>query len=656
MSEGERRLAAIMFTDIAGYTSLAQRNEKLALELLEEYRSLLRGCLLKHEGREVKTMGDGFLIEFPSALEAVNCALSIQKVSYKSNAERPSDRRITLRIGVHLGDVVHRDGDIYGDAVNVASRIEPLANPGEILITQQVYDHVRNKLESPIGYLGRHNVKNVDLPIEVYKVAVAISESRPVIPVVPFATRNRLAVLPFVSISTEPTDDYLADGLTEELISVVSKVSGLRIISRTSVMKYKGSRRSVGDIAQDLNVGTVLEGSIRKASNKLRITVQLIDVYRDEHIWSQSYDRELKDVFEIQSDIAQRVAEALKVHLLAAEKQLIEKKPTEDIEAYTAYLKGLHLRGEGTLESIERAILSLENAISKDPTFALALAALADCYATLAVDGHSPPKEAFPKAKYYATRAIELDGTIPEAHATLGLVLEAFYLDQQGAEEEFEKALGLNPSYGRVCRSYGVHLACMGRLDEAVSEIRRALELNPLGVDVNECAAAIFNCADRFEEAVNACRRMLDLNPNHFPALVFLAETYINKSMFSEAIQTLQKALIISNGTPLVKGRLGYAYAKVGKKDEALAILQVLLRDSKQTYVTPIAIALIQCGLGNNTEALDWLGRAYVERPDALLSLKVRPIWSGLRPDRRFTKLLQDLGLEGKEEAHLRDA
>ena len=593
-------------------------------------------------------MGDAFLVEFPSALEAVKCAMSIQRASDESNEHRPSDRRVALRIGVHLGDVVYKRGDIYGDAVNVASRIEPLARPGEILITQQVYDHVRNKIGSPIGYLGKRNLKNVELPVDVYNVVVPLAHAAPTTPTTPTTQRHRVAVLPFTSISPQPTDEYFADGLTEEVISVVSRVSDLRVISRTSAMKYKGTKKTIGEIAQELNVGTVLEGSVRKASEKLRITVQLIDVQHDDHLWSQSYDRELKDVFDIQSDIAQKVAEALQVHLVAKEKQQIERKPTESIEAYTLYLRGLHFRGEGTKESIEKAILNLEEAISKDPTFALAFAALADCYASLAEEGHAPPKESFSKAKESATRALELDDSIPEAHATLGLVLEDYYLDQQGAEEEFKRALGLNPSYGKVCRSYGAHLACMGRLDEAITEIERALELNPLALEVNECAAVIFNSANRFDEAVNVCRRMLELNPNHHPALVFLAEAYINQSMFTEAIEVLQKALAISNGAPTVKGRLGYAYARAGKREEAEQILQQLLNDSRRNYVTPIAIALIQSGLGNNTEALEWLNRAYKERPDVLLTLKVRPMWSGLRPDPRFGELLQKLGLEGK--------
>lgn len=645
-----------MFTDLVGYTSLAQKNESLALELLEQHRVALRGCLLRHNGKEIKTMGDGFLVEFGSALEAVNCGRAMQEALKRLNATLPPERKILVRIGIHVGDIVHSKGDIHGDAVNVASHIERLAGPGEICMTQQVYDHVRNKIDFRVEFLGKNTLKNVEFPVDVYKVPQVAERALPASST--SLTKHRIAVLPLANISPDPKDEYFADGMTEELISSISKVDDLKVISRTSAMKYKNSNKTVGEIARELNVGVALEGSVRKAGNKLRINVQLIDVQTDEHLWSQSYDRELQDIFAIQSEIAEKVAEALQVHLVANQRRKIEKKATESIDAYTFYLKGLHYRGEGTEEGFKKAIQYFEESLQKDQGFALAYAGLADCYARLAEDGIIRPNEGYPKAKEYAMKALELDNALAEAHATLGAILEDYYWDLSGAEEEFKRALELNPNYGKVCHSYGAHLACMGRLDEAVSEIERARELNPLALEVNDCAAVIFNCVNDYDRAIEACQLMLKVDENYFPAYQDLAEVYMQKSMFDEAIKTLQKALTISKASTVkgrhiavaatVKGRLGYAYALAGRRADAQRLLHELQEASKTKYVTPVAMALINCGLGNKSRALQLLERAYRERAGGIHSLKVRPLWASLRSAPRFKRLLVDIGLEGK--------
>ena len=313
--------------------------------------------------------------------------------------------------------------------------------------------------------------------------------------------RHRIAVLPLVNISPNPTDEYLADGLTEEFISSVSKIPGLKTISRTSVMRYKGTSKSVEEIARDLNVGTVLEGSVRKAGNRLRISIQLVDVQKDEPLYSESYDRELEDVLAIQSDIANCVAKALQVTLLPREKRRIETRATANIEAYTLYLRALHIRGSKTEEGFRKAIEYFLEALRKDPGFASSYEGLADCYERMGEAGMLSPKESFPVAREYAEKALSLDDSLAEAHATLAAVLEEYYFDQAGAEREFKRALSLNPNFGRVCQSYGAHLACVGRLDEAVKEIGRAQELNPLALEVNECAAVIFNCVNQTDRS-----------------------------------------------------------------------------------------------------------------------------------------------------------
>ncbi|HLQ06852.1 MAG TPA: alpha/beta fold hydrolase, partial [Nitrososphaerales archaeon] len=645
--QDERRLAAIMFTDVVSYTAMAQTNEELTMELLAQHNQVLRSIFPRHRGREVKVMGDSFLVEFQSALEALQCAVEIQKEFSKRNASLPPERRVNLRIGIHVGDVIHRGGDILGDAVNVSSRIQPLAETGGICISEQVYDQVANKTSIPMVKLEHRQLKNVSMPIDVYKLSMPWEAVKSITP--SSFEKTKIAVLPLKSISPDPADEYFADGMTEELISVVSKIGDLRTISRSSAMRFKLTDKSITEIAAELHVGAVVEGSVRKAGNIVRISVQLVDVHKDEPLWSQSYDRQLQDIFAIQSDIANKVAEALQVHVLAQEKQRIEKKATENVESYTLYLKGLHHRGERTEEGYRKAIQYFEEALKKDSKFASAYAGLAECYDLMGDEGYLPPKESFPKAEEFAKKALALDDSLAEAHATLGAVMQTYYYNQPAAEEEFRHALSLNPNYGRVCNSYGAYLACMGRLDEAVAEIGRAQELNPLALEVNNCAAVIFNCVNEFDKSVEACETMLRIDANFLPAYQDLAEAYLEKSRFDDAVEVLQKALQISNGASPVKARLGFAYARAGTPEKARALLHELEKDSTQKYVSPIAFAIVHCGLGEKEESIKWLERGCEERAGGVLSIKARPMWAALRSEPAFTRLLGRMGLSQPE-------
>ncbi len=642
MNLEDRRLSAVMFSDMVGYSSLAQRDEALALELLEKQRSVLRACLILHKGKEVKTMGDGFLVEFASALDAVKCAFSIQNALHESNVSIQPEKRIVLRIGIHVGEVIHSDADVYGDAVNVASRMETLAKPGEICITQQVYDHIKNKVQLEVEYVGRRSLKNIETPVDVYSIVLPYEKPapRPIASV----SKKRIVVLPLTSISPDPSEEYFADGMTEELISTISKIRGLGVISRTSAMKYKGSRKSVSEIAHELSVGAVLEGSVRKSSNRLRITVQLIDVPSDEHLWSQTYDRQLEDVFAIQSDVAQRVAGALEIHLGASDRERVDKKPTDDLEAYTLYLKGTFHRGEMTEQGYLKAIRFFKEALGRDPKFALAYSGIADCYARLAEDGMVPPNEGYSKAKEYAEKALALDD-LAEAHVTLGAVMGEYFFDQTAAEKEFKLALNLNPNYGKVCHSYGVHLACMGRLDEAITEIERAYELNPLALDVNNCAAAKFCDANQFDKSVMFCEKMFRIDENFVPAHQRLAEAYLQQSRIDDAIDVLKKAVTLSNGQALVRAKLGFAFARAGKPQESRKILTELEEESRNKYVSPVAIALVHCGLGEKEKAISYLEKAREEHAGGIVAVNVVKFWASLRPEPAFNKLVSSIGL-----------
>jgi TolB-like protein/class 3 adenylate cyclase len=306
MSSSERRLAAIMLTDIVGYTALGQENESAALELLARHRELIRPLFSRHAGREVKTMGDAFLVEFASALEATLCAIDIQSTVHSRNLER--GEKLQVRIGIHVGDVMHQEGDVLGDTVNVASRIEPLAQAGGVCISGQVFDHVKNKVSYPFVRLEAGRLKNVNDSVEVYRIVLPWEGQ--VSKVIELDTR-RIAILPFSNMSPDPNDEYFADGITEEVISTASAITGLTLIARASVMRYKGMTKGIEEIGKELQVGTVLEGSVRKAGSRLRIGVQLIDVQSQGHLWAETYDRDFGDVFAVQSDIAKQVANAL---------------------------------------------------------------------------------------------------------------------------------------------------------------------------------------------------------------------------------------------------------------------------------------------------------------------------------------------------------
>ncbi len=646
----QRKLAAIMFADVVGYTALAQKDEVLAMETLSEERKLLREAFAKHGGTEIKTMGDAFLVEFPSALEAVRCAVTIQSAIRHRNIAPTSPESIQIRIGVHAGDVIHSEDDILGDTVNIASRIEPLAEPGGICVSEQVYHDVRNKLENPIVSLGEVRLKNVEYPIELFKVVVtpweresAVAPPAKVLRILPQDPR-RVAVLPMTNMSGQ-SDEYFSDGMTEELISTVCTVSGLHVISRTSAMTYKETTKSVPEIGKELNVGSILESSVRKASDKVKIAVQLIDVNTDEHIWSQVYERSLEDVFAIQSDIAKQVSEALKVNLLAAEKMLIDKNPTRDADAHDLYLQGRYHWRKGTEEELHSAIRYFERAIDIDRAYASAYVGLADCYIGLCDEGCLDAKEAYLKIEPLVRKALELDDKLPEAHATMALLLQDYQWNWEAAEKGFRRAVELNPNWSIVCQSYGVHLALRGRFLQAITEIRRAEELDPYSIDIHDCAAEIYRCSNNSESAIEECNRMLELDPNFVPAYVKLGKTYLQESMHEEGVKSMEKALELSHGGLLVKSWMAYAYGVVGRKDDAKTIISELKQSSAKKYVSPFNIAVAYAGLKETEATIEWLQRAYDQHTSTISRIKVDPMFDFLRSDARFVELQEKLGL-----------
>jgi len=573
--EEERRLSAILITDIVGYTLLGQTDEDLALKLLEEHDALLRPLFSAHGGRVVKSMGDGFLVEFPSALQATRCAIAIQEALHTRNSAQPPERWIRLRIGVHVGDVVHRQGDLFGDGVNVASRIAPLAEPEGVCLSAQVYDHVWNKVHLPLVSMGKQPLKNVRVPTEVYCVAFPWSQVRPEEPRP--LERNRIAVLPLVNISPDPDDSYFADGMTEELIYTLSKIRGLRVIAQTSVMKYKAVRKSVAEIGQELRVATVLEGSVRKAGHHLRINLQLVDAQTEEHLWAEAFDRDLEDVLAVQSEIARKVAEVLEVKLLAGERQKLEPRAPSDVDIYMLYLKGRHFWNQRSESGLRRAIEIFQDVIAADPDYALAYAGLADCYSVLASRGSLPIHEALPKAREAAQKALELDPTLAEANASLALIEWLFEHNVERAAALFRKAIAQNPNYATARHWYANLLSDLGRPSEALAEMKRALALDPLSPIINMALSAVLWESGQFSEALEQHRRAQALAADFVEGHVSLAAVLQTAGRWAEAEAELNKALDLDPESSAVRRAFAEHLAFLGRCDEALEALHKVL-------------------------------------------------------------------------------
>jgi len=643
--ESERRLAALMFTDMVGYTVLTQRNEQLAMELLEEQRSLVRKSLANHKGREIDTIGDGFLMEFASALEAVKCAVEIQSTFRELNASRPEEKQIWIRVGIHLGDVIHTGNQVAGDAVNIASRIEPLAPPGGICVTAQVYGSVISKYESGFESLGIPELKNVATPIEVYRISglgKAVSSS---IPSKFSPARDRVAVLPLTNISLDPADEYFADGMTEELISSVSRTKGLRVIARTSVMRYKASSKSIAEIGRELNVGSVLEGSVRKAGNKVRISVQFVDTSNEEPRWSQDYDREIEDVLDIQSDIAQKVAEALREHVLGNTPRPEKGKITRNPEAYLNYLRGRQFWNRRTEASLRRAISFFEDALNIDSRYANAYTGLADSYATLALLEFMAPHDAYPKAREAVQKALSLDLQLAEAHTSLGLIKFQYDWDWPRAEKEFKEAISINPNYPPAHHFYADYLKAMGRFDEALKEIEKAQELDPLSLAINTGVGHVLYLSGQYDEAIEQYKKAVDLDPDFMITHVWFGRPYLEKGMFTEAISELETAVKLSGESTLALAMLGHGLASAGRKEEAMQIIVKLEERSQSQYVPSYWMAVIYNGFKDRDQVVAWMQKAFEERSSWLVWSKVEPRFAWLGDDPDFASLLHEMKL-----------
>ncbi len=459
--------------------------------------------------------------------------------------------------------------------------------------------------------------------------------------------RPSIAVLPFTNLSADKEQEFFCDGMAEEIINALTHVEGLRVVARTSAFSFRGKQTDIREIGKKLNVETLLEGSVRKAGNRLRITAQLASVADGYHLWSEKYDRDAEDIFAIQDEISLAIVDKLKVQLLGEEKAKLTTRHTDDPEAYDLYLKGRYFCSKRTEQDIKRSIQYFEQAIARDSDYALAYAGLADSHILLAEYSFLPPKEAFPRANAAVTRALEVDQTLAEAHTSLAFIKALSDWDWMGAKNEFQQAIELNPGYANARQWYGEYLTMKGQYGEATAEFERAQELDPLSLVIGVASAVNLFCGTRqYDQVIEKCEKLLEMDPDFGGVLNVIGMAYRERAMYEEAIQAFQKARTFDEANTWVTGELGHVYAVSGKVSQAQKVLEELKRLSKLRYVPPDNIALIYLGLGKKNLAFEYLERAHQDRSVGMCWLKADPIFHSLRSDPRFTALLKRIGLE----------
>jgi len=449
-----------------------------------------------------------------------------------------------------------------------------------------------------------------------------------------------IAVLPFVNISADPENEYFSDGLTEDIINVLTKLKEFRVAARTSAFSFKGKNLDIRDIGKKLGVEAVLEGSVRKAGNRLRITAQLIAVVDGYHLWSEQFDREMADIFTIQDEITLSIVKKLKVELLGGEKEALVKRHTDNLEAYHLYLKGRYFG------YTRKAVVFFERAIEKDSTYAPAYSGLADIYSGLGLTAFLPPDKAFTIAKTAAEKALEIDDTLAEAHCSLGLVKFWLEHDWGGAKYYFQRAIHLDPGYAAAHCWFANLLVWQGETEKAIKEVKHAQKLDPLSSITQAMVGFILYVARRFDEAIEHGRQALEIEPDSIVALYLGALPYKEKQMYAEAISSLEKAVDLSHRRPFFLGLLGHVFGISGNKSKARKILEELVKRSKQEYVGPLLFAWLYLGLGDNEQAIEWFEKAFNEGQGPYHIFLGDSVYDGIRSTTQFRKILKEIGIE----------
>jgi adenylate cyclase len=572
----ERRLTAILAADVVGYSRLMGADEAGTLAALKTVRAdVIEVKIAEHQGRIVKLTGDGMLVEFPSVVSAVACAAEIQRAVNQSNLDVPPDRRIEFRVGVNLGDVIVEGEDIYGEGVNVAVRLESIAEAGGVTISQSVRDHVGNRLALQFQDRGEENLKNIAKPVRVYNVLL---EELPGDMTSTKDDRPSIAVLPFNNMSGDPEQEYFSDGITEDIITDLSKISGLFVVARHTAFTYKNKSVKVQQVGQELGVGYILEGSVRKAGTRVRVTGQLISAKDGGHVWAERFDRDLTDIFAIQDEITQAIVEQLKVKLPLQEKKSIERAPTHNVEAYTYYLRGRDFLHRTSKRYLELARRMFAKAIELDPNFARAYAGIASCEALLY--NLYQADISLEDILEMSGKALALDSQLAEAHAARGAALSAGRRFDE-ADTEFEQALKLDPNSFEANYWYARHAFIQGKMAIAVRLLERATEINPVDYKPPALLIQAYRSLGRENDSNAAARKTIEIAERNLvlhpddsrPACTgALALTQLGEK--ERAKDWAARAQAIENEDPVSLYNLACVYSLLGEPEPAFDLLE----------------------------------------------------------------------------------
>jgi TolB-like protein len=633
-----RQLAAIMFADIVGYTAMMQEDEALAMNWRQKLKKKLEEEVTAHQGKILEFRGDGAMCSFISTIEGVRAAVALQLYMQ-------SEPMVPLRIGMHTGDVIFEENNIYGDGVNIASRLESFALPGSIFISGKAYDDIKNQKDIQTISLGKFALKNVKEQVEIFAISnpgLKIPESDALEGkgekvIEKKGGEKSIAVLPFLNMSNDPEQEYFSDGITEEIVNLLTHIKDLRVAGRTSSFHFKGRDIDLRLVGQKLNVRTLLEGSIRKHNLRLRINAQLINAEDGIQLWSERYDRELHDIFAIQDEIALAITEELKTTLLEKDKVLINDKRTANKEAYDLYLKGrfyLNKRGSG----IKKALEYFQEASEIDPEFSLAYSGMADAYSILSFYGAIPPKKGMPIARQNAEKAIQLDPFNVEAFTTLAFISVYYDWNWGEARKRFQRVFEINPHYAPAHYWHSYFLSYVeGRFEEGIEEAKKlVVRLEPLVALSHQVLAVTYINAGKFEEALRSARMAIELDANSFPGFRALGVSLAGLKRYEEATEALKTCAQVSSRLPIPLVELAWIYSLRGMDAEIQSIYDELILRSKTEFISGLVLSAASYFSKKYDEATEFMELAFAQRDSILPFIRSFPSCSFLKNDSRF--------------------